>query len=146
MKKVTAFIFYPLIGAVIGAVLFQSVFTLITTKKLKLWQKVGIAGAVWGLPFTGIALAYILRFPLYVLGIANLEPTTSELKLLAFPSFIAVKLLQLHYPKSYWCCDAWAGFGMLIIEIPTSILIGALIGGGLGFIYQKLKESKGGGK
>ncbi len=48
LLRVMDFIFYPIIGAVIGAVLIQSIYTFITTTKMELWQKAGIVGAIVG--------------------------------------------------------------------------------------------------
>jgi len=59
LLRVMDFIFYPIIGAVIGAVLVQSIYTFVTTTKMKLWQKGGAIGAIYGFlaSFIGMFLA-----------------------------------------------------------------------------------------
>ncbi len=42
LLRFSASILFPVIGAIIGAIIFQSIYIFITTTKLKLWQKGGI--------------------------------------------------------------------------------------------------------
>jgi hypothetical protein len=83
---------------------------------MKVWMKGAIVGGIWPI------IVGFIPFPeiksLYFIGI-----------IIQLPGYIAGKL------GFYW-------YSTFVV----SPLIGALIGGGIGYLYQKFKESKGGAK
>ena len=92
---------------------------------MKTWQKGAILGALWGLVS---AVGFLLQLT---------KPITQINKtydILLLPGSIAARVIL------------GPAVGLIIVYPIVSILIGILIGSVIGYLYQKLKESKGGGK
>jgi len=91
---------------------------------MKMWQKGAIVGGVWGL----ISVPLMLK---------------------CAPAFAQpFKLIEILFLPASFSARTILGpaVGLIILYPIVSIIVGILIGGIIGFLYQKLKESKEGRK
>ena len=115
LLKVMDFIFYPVIGAAIGAVLAQSIYTFVTTTKMKLWQKAGIVGTIVGTIY-GLIVPIIGTY----VAMAN-EATTMETPIIFRPSIFTFTSLFTNPKGEYSFIIALVLNGIIWIIINTLI-------------------------
>lgn len=136
--KVMDFIFYPVIGALIGAGVTKFVYWFVTTKT-EVWKKGAIIGAIWGL--FGIFVGFNIigsggggtGLQIWLRGLPDIVGY-----FIALPSFIVLFGLKFIDPSLFsGGPHSWSGLIIWPIVIIFSPVVGALVGSVFGYLIEK---------
>lgn len=132
----SAFILYPIIGALVGALTFQAFYLLVT--KTELWQSSIVIGGLWGMGSFGYLIVATVAVA-FAHGNPDIAGIPLELKVLLFPGWLSY-MIGNEMAEVAWLRGA-PGMYLVVFSVVLACAMGAMLVLGIGKLIRRFRGS-----